>query len=244
MAGIPDRLAPLRSVFSNPDRTSGETCRTCTTPALSAGYSNCYQCDAQARSGHLLSDVVAPISYAVEGLQAMRDLYNYKSGSESVATRVAARDRLLSVLYLSLDAHLGCFGGIDGIATVPSSGSRDGLHPVEQMRSLFGDGFTQLPISYAGPMGLDRAERRILDPARFEVAPRLTAGRRVLLLDDAWVSGVHMQSAAAALKMAGASHVAAVPIGRVISPRYSESKTYLANHSLTPSTPQSVRSLA
>jgi orotate phosphoribosyltransferase len=40
----------------------------------------------------------------------------------------------------------------------------------------------------------------------------------VLLLDDTWVSGASAQSAAAALKLAGARHVAVVVLGRHVNP--------------------------
>lgn len=47
--------------------------------------------------------------------------------------------------------------------------------------------------------------------------------RRVLIVDDTFTSGSHAQSAASALAMAGAGVVAIVPVGRVISPAFSES---------------------
>jgi len=43
---------------------------------------------------------------------------------------------------------------------------------------------------------------------RFRADP--AAGASVLLLEDSWVSGASAQSAAAALKLAGARHVAIV----------------------------------
>jgi len=230
VAGIPDRLAPLRSVFWNPDRTSGLTCAVCTTPSLSIGYSSCYPCNGHSHSGHPTADLVAPITYAVDGTQAMSDLYNYKSATVSDQARAAARDRLFNVLYLSLERHLACFGSIDSIATVPSSGGRNGKHPVDEMRRMFGDGFVQLDLTYVGPAGLERAQRRVLDPQRFRVDADLVRGQRVLLLDDAWVSGVHIQSAAGAMKLAGAARVVAVPIGRVVSPAYAEARAYLEDH--------------
>jgi glutamine phosphoribosylpyrophosphate amidotransferase len=160
----------------------------------------------------------------------MSDLYNYKSSAVSDQTRAAARDRLFNVLYLALEGHMSCFGPIDSIATVPSSGGRNGVHPVDEMRRMFGEGFAQLDLAYVGPAGLERAERRVLDPQRFRVDAGQIRGKRVLLLDDAWVSGVHIQSAAGALKLAGAAAVVAVPIGRVISPGYTEAKAYLEDH--------------
>jgi hypothetical protein len=47
---------------------------------------------------------------------------------------------------------------------------------------------------------------------------RTAAGADVLLIEDSWVSGASAQSAAAALKLAGARHVAIVVIGRHIDP--------------------------
>jgi hypothetical protein len=54
---------------------------------------------------------------------------------------------------------------------------------------------------------------RTLDPARFQ-ATDLLPGATVLLLDDTWVSGASAQSAAVALKLAGAAAVAVVVAGR------------------------------
>ncbi len=58
-------------------------------------------------------------------------------------------------------------------------------------------------------------------PGAFEVptwAAPLVSRHRVLLLDDTYVSGARAQSAAAALRRAGASRVLIVPLGRVIRP--------------------------
>lgn len=224
-------------MFSNPDRVSGLTCAVCTTPSLGAGYRNCFQCNEQERSGSELADIVAPITYAVEGSQAMRDLYNYKDQMVDNRTRFAARDRLLNALFVSLEQHLGCFGGVDAIATVPSSGGRRGGHPVEEMRGMFGEGFEQIQLTYVGPAGLDRQQRRVLDSMHYQVSAGPTRGRRVLLLDDAWVSGVHMQSAAGALKLAGVAFVAAIPIGRVVAPKFEGTRAYLAQHPPIPFDP-------
>ncbi len=54
---------------------------------------------------------------------------------------------------------------------------------------------------------------RSLNAGRFR-AGQQAAGARVLLLDDTWASGASAQSAAVALKRAGARAVAVVIIGR------------------------------
>jgi phosphoribosylpyrophosphate synthetase len=48
------------------------------------------------------------------------------------------------------------------------------------------------------------------------------AGRHVLVVDDTWVSGGKAQSAALALKLAGAARVTIVCIGRLLSYRWDE----------------------
>jgi hypothetical protein len=58
-------------------------------------------------------------------------------------------------------------------------------------------------------------------PGAFAVpswAAPVVARTRVLLLDDTYVSGARAQSAAAALRLAGAHRVLIVPLGRVIRP--------------------------
>ena len=50
----------------------------------------------------------------------------------------------------------------------------------------------------------------------------------MLLLDDTWVSGASAQSAAAALKQAGAGRVAVVVLGRHVNPRDPAATTLLA----------------
>jgi hypothetical protein len=57
---------------------------------------------------------------------------------------------------------------------------------------------------------------RALDVERFRVSQPL-AGAAVLLLDDTWASGGSAQSAAVALKLAGARAVAAVVLGRHVA---------------------------
>jgi orotate phosphoribosyltransferase len=54
------------------------------------------------------------------------------------------------------------------------------------------------------------------------------AGADVLVVDDTWVSGGSAQSAAAALKLAGARRVAIVVLGRHVNPADPSSARFLA----------------
>ncbi|WP_326599205.1 hypothetical protein [Streptomyces sp. NBC_01803] len=75
---------------------------------------------------------------------------------------------------------------------------------VEPTRGRFRDLLS--PTKKAAALG------RTAAPARY-VSSALR-GESVLLIDDTWTTGNHAQSAAAALKAAGARHVAVVVLGR------------------------------
>jgi hypothetical protein len=60
---------------------------------------------------------------------------------------------------------------------------------------------------------------RSYDESRY-VAPERLDGMDVLLIDDTWTAGGHAQSAAHALRAAGADHVGAIVIGRHVNPAW------------------------
>jgi orotate phosphoribosyltransferase len=66
--------------------------------------------------------------------------------------------------------------------------------------------------------GTPVAERAV-DPGKFNPTADLE-GEAVLLIDDTWTTGASVQSAAAALKTAGAGPVGVVVIGRHINDDY------------------------
>jgi len=86
---------------------------------------------------------------------------------------------------------------------------------------LLYDGETWNGYSYAWNEAATDAELvgRYFDPGRYATSREL-AGASVLLIDDTWVSGSSAQSAAAALRRAGAAHVACVVIGRWLTPSF------------------------
>jgi len=135
----------------------------------------------------------------------------------SVLTPACARASVLALLLAFLADHGPCVwqrAGMpppDLVAVVPTGAGRPGPHPLLRLVSPY----LRLPgcrlALRPGRQGRD------LDLDRFEVLCR-PAGASVLLLDDTWVSGASAQSAAAALKLAGARHVAVVVLGRHVNP--------------------------
>jgi len=187
-------------------------CASCRAP-LRPGYARCFQCDRHAESAPgMLADAVAPVAYAPKGSRLARDLWLYKSGRpESAAAAAELRALLLVFLHdhgrqvwqrarMTVPTHA---------CVVPSCRGRPGPHPLRVLLR----GFLSLPWADLVTQPGANLWVRDLDPDRFR-APGPLTGAAVLLLDDTWTSGASVQSAAVALKRAGARSVAAVVLGR------------------------------
>ena len=189
-------------------------CGLCRGP-LRPGFSRCYQCERQDLLGHgLLADAVVPISYAIKGTAFAADLWRYKSRDAPTAS---ARASVLALLLAFLADHGACVWRHAAmpppgcLAVVPTGYGRPGPHPLLQLVSPY---LRLPPCALAIRPG---RQGRDLDLERFQVG-RVPPGASVLLIDDTWVSGASAQSAAAALKLAGARHVAVVVVGRHVNP--------------------------
>ena len=203
------------------------TCRTCRGPTP-AGLARCYQCDlALNQAGALLADAVAPIGYAVRGGPLAGELWRYKS-DRAGAAESAQRLRELLAGYLrdhghSLPAAAGMAGSPQLAAVVPSGRGRPGGHPLTGLvRSCVDVPLVGLSVAPAGA-----AHGRGVDPGWLRL-DGIVAGADVLVVDDTWVSGGSAQSAAVALKLAGARRVAIVVIGRHVNPDDPRSAEFVA----------------
>ncbi|MGE5290203.1 MAG: hypothetical protein ACM3ML_24055 [Micromonosporaceae bacterium] len=185
-----------------------------------ASYLHCFHCALHAESARsLLADAVVPLSYAIKGGRHANDLWVYKSALPGASASVgAARGALLSLLLVFLRDHCGCAWRLAGggapthLAVVPSTRGRRGRHPLEMLAAPV----LSLPWAHLAVCSAQEPpdpDDRDLSLRRYIVRGRLP-GARVLLLDDTWTTGAHAQSAAAALKLAGAARVAVVVLGR------------------------------
>jgi hypothetical protein len=199
------------------DQPDCRTCRTCRGPVL-PGYALCYQCDlARSMAGGLLADAVAPVAYAVKGGELARDLRLYKSWRDGAD---GARKRVAGMLASFLGEHgpavwlaAGMTEGPDTVAVVPSGQGRPGDHPLLPVAAEI----TRLPVVPLSVRPGGAAHGRYLSTGWLRVSGRVD-GSDVLVVDDMWVSGASAQSAAAALKLAGAARVAVVVLGRHVDP--------------------------
>lgn len=237
MPTVADLTEPYGNFLLGPQPGPG-VCDTCFN--LTDGYRRCYAC---AHGGRWL-DLIVPISYSVAGEQLHHALAAYKRAPEPVARRFAIE--LAAVLWRFGSHHEQCVAaaaGVDAfplVTTVPSSDpARDARHPlrrivgelVEPTRDRYerlvvhdvdrrpGPGAT--PHDRRSPSVEPRSAPRTFDVDRFTSTRRL-AGEPVLLLDDTWTTGANAQSAAAALKRAGAGPVALVVIGRHLNRGWGE----------------------
>lgn len=201
-------------------------CVTCHGPARD-GRGECWCCRAvsAALGGAGSSPLVVPVALCRTGDRLHAVLRGYKD-----APAVAARRHFARRVGMHLSGFLGAHGACiataagaswDSVAVVPSStrpggarrGSAPAPHPLGEVVGTVThlSGLARVEI-VRGPGSADHLAPR---PDAFAVAGD-ARGRRVLLLDDTWVTGARMQSAAAALVSAGAEVVAMVVAGRAV----------------------------
>jgi hypothetical protein len=236
--------APLYENTMQTPRQGFAVCRDCFN--LTRGFERCYACSSIER----VLDAVVPISYSVHGESLSAALAGYKRLGGRSAQRLAADLALILERFLARhEACLACECGIqdcpasaggstrwtpssggvgrfDLVTTVPSSDTnRDERHPlrwiVGELVSPTADRHERLLRRSTAPF-----ERRRFDRHRYEPT-RALSGERVLLVDDTWTTGASAQNAAAALRDAGASTVAAVVIGRHLNREWHENDARL-----------------
>jgi hypothetical protein len=188
------------------------------------GLSVCRSCTEVMRQVTYPTPVVIPISLYTLDSQLWHVLRYYKDasgpGSEFYALQVAA------IIARFTARHLRCVAGLLGgdpavVTSVPSTRpqQRPGPHPLETAIARVGPLASRYaPLLVRGPAPVDH---KLADDDAFAV-PRRLSGERVLLVDDTLTSGARLQSAVSAIRLNGASAVAAIVIGRVIDPAWND----------------------
>ena len=217
-----------------PQPGGGACCVVCRGPAR-PGYARCYQCGThRADAQGMLADAVVPISYAVQGGGHAAALRAYKSDPPDAG----ARARLRALLLVFLRGHGACVWRYAAIppparvAVVPGGQGRPGPHPLTTLVLPYLT-LTEVVLAVRPGEPMERA----VNPWRF-AAGRGAAGASVLLLDDTWVSGASAQSAAVALRMAGARHVAVVVLARHLNPADPGSRPMISALAAAPYDPE------
>lgn len=184
---------------------SGLTCRSCA--GALKGWPQCFACHE-----HNFIDLHGFLTYARDGHQTGRTMYTYKAPVPGPSFRVVTE-----VLTYAAVAHWGCIDGRassppQGWTTVPSLSGRDGVHPLEQIAANFLGPISKVTVIPSSGVSSPRG----FEPDNFRVVGAVPA--HVIVLDDSWVSGGHIQSVAAVLKAAGADYVTSLCVARWLKP--------------------------
>jgi predicted amidophosphoribosyltransferase len=226
---------PYGTTLIHPLPVGPGVCATCRA-ATADRNTWCRACHQAAESAPAnIADAVVPVSIAVRHERFATDLWRYKELRDGEEKHVAQR-RLAAVLWRFLEAHERCVAAAADaesfglVTTVPSTGGRR-QHPfariVGDLVDVTRDRYAELLIADpAVPADRDVHQNRYLALDGQHAAA--VAGADVLLLDDTWTRGGRAQSAAVALKKAGAARVAIVVLGRHFDPGYPANADYLA----------------
>lgn len=201
--------------------------------AKSDRYPYCVSCSAHRHSQYKdqLADMVRIFAYAPMGgagdasSQMTRYMYRYKENRpDSGLARAAVKEILVTELVL----HWACIRDLsDGVvptawATIPSTTSSPRAHVEHPLHCIVRQVLPSIPEVGLRATG---AKSRSLSPDLFRVdggyAPDML--RHVLLIDDTWTTGGNMQSAAVALKRAGAGRVTAFCVARIVNYEFCDS---------------------
>jgi hypothetical protein len=227
MPALTSRLSPhrpavtldfLHNVVHEPSRT----CRVCTTPV--DGYPLCWPCRQHQRIAGV-ADLVAPLTYALDSADSAALLRNYKN--HPLRTE---RERCGSIvgelLRFATSQHERCIATVVGqpIATrvvIPSLTSRLGTHPMTSIAQSL-----ELLSDVVVRPAFDARCDRVVDGDKFIVDGAVT-GQHVLVIDDVWTTGSNAQSAALALRRAGAAEVSIIVIARWLNSRHRLSAKFI-----------------
>jgi predicted amidophosphoribosyltransferase len=223
MPTVAELSAPYSNFMLGPRRGPG-VCEHCFN--LTDGDWTRLVCD----QPHQHLDAMSPISYSVAHEQLHHVLAGYKRAPKPVASQLQVQ--LAAVLWRHIERHETCLAAAAGaghfelVTTVPSGErEREQLHPLPQIVGRL-TGPTRARYRRLLRRSPKPVASRILDSEKYEAVGSLQ-GESILLVDDTWTTGASAQSAAAALKAAGAGSVAALVIGRHVNREWGRNDQHL-----------------
>ena len=206
----------------NPVRAARTTCADCLTPV--DGYELCFSC----RGHHArpeVADALAFLTYAVAGQKSGHVMRGYK------APRPVTEHRQVVALLLlvALENHTRCAEILAGRpvthwAVVPSLPAKPSVHP---LRGLVAGRAKGIEVSLVAAVGVEQP--RAINPDHFTCGSRLPGGSHVLLIDDTWATGGHVQSAALSLRRAGAARVSVLVVARWLKEDFGDNKSFVSD---------------
>lgn len=213
-------------------REPPETCSVCATPV--DGWQRCFKCNEHAKSGLPIADFVASMVYAVKRSPAgERDqMYTAMYGYKAPYPQATYVNVVRTLLLLGIVGHLDCVLSLSGAsdvrwATVPGT-QHAREHPLHRLvASMFTSPDLEVPLRLSPTATKERALR----PGGLIVEAAMPRDTHIALIDDSWVTGGSAQSAAVALRQAGAASVSILTVARVLEPTYRTTEAFLRSDS-------------
>lgn len=197
-----------------------QTCRVCA-GVTKDGWPTCWHCH-QTEGLLGAADRLGFVTYAWPGGQVGRTMYTYKA----VPPGPTSRSLVASLMAYAVVAHWDCLVGPEhvppaGWAAVPSLRGRTGAHPLAEIGNSFLGSLPHVPVQASAVVESPRSLR----PTNFVVPRRVP--QHVLVLEDTWVTGAHVQSVAGALKASGAETVTVMTVARWLHPDFAETGRFI-----------------
>lgn len=203
----------------NPVREERVTCAVCATPV--DGYTHCFRCSGHRQTAGV-ADLVAPLTYAIAGRQSGYVMRGYKA-RPPVEEHHAV---VAMLLIVAITEHADCAARlvqapITHWSIVPSLPAQAEKHPLSGIVAGAARGQEVALTAHPAPR-----DPRALDADHFRAPDRLPANSHVLLVDDTWTGGGHAQSAALALRAAGAERVSVMVAARWLRLDFGDNATF------------------
>ena len=216
---VAELTSPYLNVYTRVPRYSeADICQICHVPRDPL-HPQCWSCSKTAGGVSRPVTLVVPVSLYQSYSQLGRWLRRYKDPDATVTSQLQRRYATLVAATFGrfFAKHKVCIEEAAGkpwdVITVVPSTTRPQPHPFEKCLSLLPD-----IESLVRPL-LRRGDATIARNSPSDDGYQTiedVEGSSVLLVDDTWTTGAHLQSAASVLQLAGADVVAAVVVGRVV----------------------------
>jgi hypothetical protein len=216
--------ADVGAFFCNTRRGAPQICFVCTGPANTAnGPPLCSQCrNARDDHGSSLADLMVSLAYAKGRMPSMHQSAHHVRAykAPSPAPRCAQDLELMAgaATYLHGPCIETTVGAWQAVTFVPSTTRRGPNPPIASIARRVHDVYpTRAKVGLALGPGIDAPRASGPRPDRFVVPAEYLStvvDRHVLVVEDTWVSGNKAQSAALALKAAGARCVTILCVTR------------------------------
>lgn len=174
-----------------------------------------------APEGVHLSDRVCFGCYAYEGEQMYRVMSGYKD--RELPQRSTFQKCIQFLAFDALYVHAECMRKTTGSlptcwTVIPSTQSSKNYGHPSVLEHIVAPIMRELTIPMVRLAAQDEKKRRNLDPDRFTIAedPTVLDLSHVLLVDDSWVTGATVQSAAAMFRLLGARQITTYCAARVV----------------------------